>query len=77
MRSYAETVEHQSNNMKVIGKLLQEDRFYQRGDPKKLEQKNIVQNMFDGFRYSTPLLQNLVILRIPISGENAFLSTFT
>jgi len=74
MRSYAETVEHQSHNMKVIGKLLQEDRFYPRRDPKSDEQKNIVQNLFDGFRYSAPLLQNITTLRIPITGENGNMS---
>ncbi|CAG5110069.1 Oidioi.mRNA.OKI2018_I69.chr2.g4514.t1.cds [Oikopleura dioica] len=73
--SYSETLQHQSQNMKVIGKLLKEDHFYESGDRKRAEQKNIVQNMFDGFRYTNPLLKNLGTLKIPISEGNNFLQT--
>merc|ERR1711953_513159 len=54
MSSYAETAESQAAILKIIGNLL------------KQEQVNIVQNMFDGFRYSGPLQKNVTSLKIPL-----------
>ena len=64
---YVETIECQAANLKIIGNLLKQENYYSEHDQRRQEQVNIVQNMFDGFRYSGPLQKNITSLRIPLN----------
>ncbi|CBY39172.1 unnamed protein product [Oikopleura dioica] len=64
--SYAETLESQSALLRVIGNLIKQDQYFAEHDQRREEQLNIVQNMFDGFRYSAPLQKNITSLKIPV-----------
>ncbi|CAG5087438.1 Oidioi.mRNA.OKI2018_I69.PAR.g11544.t1.cds [Oikopleura dioica] len=72
VKSYAGTCEDQANNLKIIGNLLKEDRYFENNDQRKQEQVNIIQNMFDGFKYSAPLLKNIFSLSIPINVDHDY-----
>ena len=63
--STAVTFEHEAANLKIIGNLLKQDFSHSR----KAEQVNIVQNMFDGFRYSSALMKNISALEIPVEDQ--------
>ena len=67
--SVEKTFRDKSANLKVVGGILKRDQFFAENDPNREIQKNIVQNAFDGFRYSAPLFKNATMLRIPISDE--------
>ncbi|CAG5104531.1 Oidioi.mRNA.OKI2018_I69.chr1.g1309.t1.cds [Oikopleura dioica] len=69
---YAKTITDQANNMKIIGKLIKQDLFYEDSEEKKM-QKHIIQNMFDGMRYSAPLLKNLTAIKMHDVDSNAIL----
>ena len=66
MPVYAQTAENQGAILKVIGNMLKQDQYFSAHDKRREEQVNIVQNMFDGFRYSGPLQKNITHLRIPV-----------
>ncbi|CAG5102143.1 Oidioi.mRNA.OKI2018_I69.chr1.g162.t1.cds [Oikopleura dioica] len=52
------TLKEQADNMKVIGKIIKEDNFYNTVE-EDTAQTNIVQNMLDGFKYTFGLLKNV------------------
>jgi hypothetical protein len=66
MSNYEKTAENQGAILKVIGNLLKQDQYFSAHDKRREEQVHIVQNMFDGFRYSGPLQKNITNLRIPV-----------
>ena len=66
MSVYAETLESQGAILKIIGNLLKQDQYFPAHDKRGEEQVNIVQNMFDGFRYSGPLQKNITALKVPV-----------
>ena len=75
MSSYAETAESQAAILKIIGNLLKQEQHFSEHDPRRQEQVNIVQNMFDGFRYSGPLQKNVTSLKIPLRDNKALLQS--
>ena len=68
-RSIEKTFRDKSANLKVVSEILKRDQFFHENDPNRALQKNIIQNTFDGFRYSAPLFKNATMLRIPVSDE--------
>ncbi|CAG5103836.1 Oidioi.mRNA.OKI2018_I69.chr1.g960.t1.cds [Oikopleura dioica] len=70
LRDYGRTAQDQANNMKVIGKLIKQDKFYEESEQKKT-QKYIIQNMFDGTRYSAALLKNLTGIKMEVVDSDA------
>ena len=70
LSSYFKTINDQEDNLRVLSKIFKSDQYFKIGDPNRDLQKNIIQNMFDGLRYSAPLLKNITSLRVPVAGEN-------
>ena len=70
-RSVGKTFQDKSANLKVVSEILKRDQFFHENDQNRALQKNIIQNAFDGFRYSAPLFKNATMLKISISDENS------
>ena len=68
--SCIKTLNDQEANLRVLSQIFKSDQYFKEGDPNRNLQINMVQNMFDGLRYSAPLLKNITSLRVPVSGEN-------